>query len=427
MKKINITAQLTLIILLVIMVASLAFSFITLKASTTLAEKELYNRLSTYLLLINVDDDIKYTENITDLDVGIIIKDENGKIYNDNTAKYLTQQQIDEVILLFNNNNIKKKIQDKVTTKNETIYYVYLPKSDSDAYAMIFTDDEYINQVVKTVGFTTNITYFLVVLLAISTILFWSNKFVKRIKGIQNHIIDLPKNKYESTYVDNSLDEIGELSRSIEKMRLEISSNEKTKQEMLQNLSHDFKTPITVIKSYAEAEIDGMGDENTIKVILEQTEVLQKKVNRLLEYNSLEYLLKDKEFESVNINDIILDVLSNYKYEINVSIELDLEDNIYFDGYKDNWYTVIDNIIDNAKRYAKNKIKIVLKENRLRIYNDGEHIDKDFIESIFKPYEKGSKGQFGLGMSIAKKIVNFFDYNLTIVNDEVGVSFIINK
>ncbi len=77
-----------------------------------------------------------------------------------------------------------------------------------------------------------------------------------------------------------------------------------------------------------------------------------------------------------------------------------MEEDVYFQGYRENLYTVIDNILDNAKRYAKTKIKIILRKDRLRIYNDGEAIDEQFLNSIFKPYEKGSKGEFGLGMSI---------------------------
>mgnify|MGYP003445855854 CR=1 FL=1 len=75
----------------------------------------------------------------------------------------------------------------------------------------------------------------------------------------------------------------------------------------------------------------------------------------------------------------------------------------------------------------KTKIKIVLRDNRLRIYNDGEHIDEQFLNSVFKPYEKGSKGEFGLGMSIVNKTLDFFNYNLKVVNEEIGVSFIITK
>ena len=117
-----------------------------------------------------------------------------------------------------------------------------------------------------------------------------------------------------------------------------------------------------------------------------------------------------------------------YKYQLaDIDFELDLEDDVTFKGYRENWYTVVDNIIDNAKRYAKGQIKIVLRENRLRIYNDGEHIDQKFIDSAFKPYEKGSKGQFGLGMSIVQKTVDYFGMNLHVVNEEIGVSFIIDN
>jgi two-component system sensor histidine kinase CssS len=210
-------------------------------------------------------------------------------------------------------------------------------------------------------------------------------------------------------------------------MRIEIGNNEETKREMLQNISHDFKTPIAVIKSYAEAQLDGMADEDASKIIISQTDILKKKVNRLLQYNSLEYLEKNKEFEDVNMNELISEVVTNYKYLTNIDIELDLSKDIYFKGYKENFYTVIDNILDNAKRYAKTKIKIVLRDNRLRIYNDGEHIDEQFLNSVFKPYEKGSKGEFGLGMSIVKKTLDFFNYNLKVVNEDIGVSFIITK
>ena len=128
------------------------------------------------------------------------------------------------------------------------------------------------------------------------------------------------------------------------------------------------------------------------------------------------------------MSEIINDIVVNYKHQLeNINFILDLDENVYFKGFSENWYTVVDNIIDNAKRYAKTEIKIVLRENRLRIYNDGDHIDQKFIDSAFKPYEKGSKGQFGLGMSIVQKTVDYFGMNLHVVNEDVGVSFIIDN
>ena len=194
---------------------------------------------------------------------------------------------------------------------------------------------------------------------------------------------------------------------------------------MLQNISHDFKTPIAVIKSYAEAQQDGMADEDSNKIIIAQTEILKNKVNRLLQYNSLEYLQKDREFEAVNMKEIVEEVIQGYKFQTNIDIELDLQEDVFFKGYRENYYTIVDNIVDNAKRYAKTKIKIVLKKDRLRIYNDGDPIDEQFIRNSFRPYEKGSKGEFGLGMSIVKKTVDFFGMQLLVKNEAIGVSFII--
>ena len=209
-------------------------------------------------------------------------------------------------------------------------------------------------------------------------------------------------------------------------MRKDLQKNEETKQEMLQNLSHDFKTPIAVIKSYAESINDGLSDQNTANVIINEADKLTHKVKRLLQYNSLEYLEKTEEFYDVPMKELILEIVESFKFQTDLKFDLNLED-VNFKGYRENWYTVVDNIIDNAKRYAKTTIKIILKPDKLCIYNDGEHIDEKFINNAFKPYEKGSKGQFGLGMSIASKTVDFFGMKLKVANEEVGVTFMITK
>ena len=295
-------------------------------------------------------------------------------------------------------------------------------------YTFIFTDNTFVGGFIKSVTLRMFSTFLAILFVAVMCIYYWSTRVTRRLKNIQNHILDLPKNKYEKEYVDDGEDEIGDLSRSVDEMRKEIGHNEKTKQEMLQNLSHDFKTPIAVIKSYAEALEDGMAGDEAIGIIIEQADLLKKKVNRLLQYNSLEYLTKDKPFEEINMTELVNRVVTNYKFQTSISFNLDLEDDIIFMGYEENWSTVVENIIDNATRYAKCEIKITLRNNCLRIYNDGEAIDEQFLNSVFRPYEKGSKGQFGLGMSIVKKTIDFFGMNLSVRNEEGGgVSFIINK
>ena len=90
------------------------------------------------------------------------------------------------------------------------------------------------------------------------------------------------------------------------------------------------------------------------------------------------------------------------------------------------WEAIIDNILNNFMRYAKNKIKITVKNNKIILYNDGPNIDKDVLNNIFTPYEKGVRGVFGLGLSIVKKTLSFLNYDISIENEKNGVKFIIS-
>lgn len=423
MKKINIVSQLSFLFFTILLFASCLFTIITLSCVTVFAEREVYSRLFTYTNLIS-DEHFDGEKLFNEMNIGVLIKDDNI-VYESHINEFISHDKIDKILNELISNNKKDRVDSK--GKIGKIYYVIKTYDGYQNYIMLITNNHLVNEMTRSVALEVNLVFFIIILISILFIYLWSNNYIRRIRKIQHHVINLPKNKYEEEYIDNAQDEIGELSRSIEEMREAIKYNEQTKQEMLQNLSHDFKTPIAVIKSYAEAQIDGMVDEESSKIILNQAEILKRKVNKLLQYNSLEYLTKDKEFEEIKMIEIIDEVVQNYKYQTKLEFVLDLDENAIYQGYRENWYTIIDNIIDNAKRFAKTKIVIVLRNNRIRIYNDGEHIDEKFVKNSFKPYEKGVHGEFGLGMSIVKKTIDFFGLNLRVVNEEVGVSFIIEK
>ena len=456
MKKFSISTQLLILVFTILLFTSSIFMVATYFTSYHTAEDQVYARLEMHTLYQDPN-----KPNMTNPSVSNDFEDKNGSkdmtIYTYIAIKDFVSNRDEEA---FNNiftqaefeslissikenaneesNNVKDKRFEKErvydetgkikTKKKKKIYYYCRYHVQQDAYIFAYTDNTFANSFIKA-SFLASFAIFIGMLfLAVAVIYGWSAVVTRRLRAIQNHLIDLPKNRYEKAYVDNALDEIGELSRSVEVMREEIGNNEKTKQEMLQNLSHDFKTPIAVIKSYAEAYQDGMAGPEAVNTIIEQAEILKKKVNRLLQYNSLEYLTKDKPFEDINMTELVQMVVTNYKFQTDIKFNLLLDENIIFQGYRENWATVVENIIDNATRYAKEEIKIELKPDYLRIYNDGEAIDPQFLNSVFKPYEKGSKGQFGLGMSIVMKTVNFFGFNMTVKNeDEKGVSFIIKK
>lgn len=426
MKKLSLSGQIAILFTFILMVSASLFTLVTLTRLKAVAEDETYSRLITYSSLLEAHNQNPNAV-IKDMPIGFVKIEENIIIYSTDVASYLNQSELENIVgigLQQTNHIVKSKV---INSKMDTIYYVITKNEATNGVNIIMTNEVYVNRLSNNVSLQMVGVFILIICLCLICVMIWSSKFTKRLHQLQNHILNLPKNNYNIAYQDDGLDEVGELSRAVEVMRVEIEESERQKQEMLQNMSHDFKTPIAVIKSYAEAQQDGMADENSSKIIINQAEILKHKVNRLLQYNSLEYLKKDREFEDVDMNEIVKEVVTGYKFQTNLEIELDLMENIFFKGYRENYFTVVDNIVDNAKRYAKGKIKIILRKDRLRIYNDGEHIDEQFIKNSFKPYEKGSKGEFGLGMSIVKKTVDFFDMQLIVKNEEVGVSFIITK
>ncbi|HAX02053.1 MAG: hypothetical protein A2Y45_02275 [Tenericutes bacterium GWC2_34_14] len=303
-------------------------------------------------------------------------------------------------------------------------YYFWIERRPGGINVIVFTGEDYLSVFGNAFSLLMRISFIALVLLGNLIILMWSRITVERIKRLQGEVQVLRRNNYQEPIEIDGSDEITDLAKTIEKMRQEIQHSEKSKQEMLQNISHDFKTPIAVIQSYAEAIGDGISDISEAEVIVKQAEMLNQKVKQLLELNKLEYLKDPSEFEDIRIKDVIINIVNNQKYRTNITFVTELDDSTYF-GVKENFYTAFSNIIDNALRYAKSKIVITLKNKKLTFFNDGESISHQFIDHVFKPYEKGQKGQFGLGMSIVQKTCAHFNLLLKVENINDGVMFTI--
>ncbi len=306
----------------------------------------------------------------------------------------------------------------------ETNFYYQVERRPGNSAVIVFTSQAYLDVIGNSFSALVRASFIALVLLGNLIILMWSRITVLRVKRLQGEVQVLSRTNYQVPIEIDGNDEITDLALTIEKMRQEIQYSEKSKQEMLQNISHDFKTPIAVIQSYAEAIADGVSDVSEAEVIIKQADLLNQKVKQLLELNKLEYLKDQNEFEIVVIKDIIINIVNNQKYRTPIDFKIELDDSTYF-GVKENFYTAFSNIIDNAIRYAKSEIIITLKNKKLTFYNDGEHISDKFIEQLFKPYEKGRNGQFGLGMSIVQKTCTHFNLLLKVENVNQGVMFTI--
>ena len=312
---------------------------------------------------------------------------------------------------------------------NGKTYYFYSTKANNELRVAL-ANETYLSKV-KNDFMVSVITIFLLSFALISIIIFvWSSILVRKITKLKSKIDNIDNDNFNHKINFKSDDEVKSLASSIEDMRISLKEQEEYKNSMYQNISHDFKTPLTVIKSYVEAVEDGVEDKDVaLSVIKEQTDKLEKKVYSLLYLNKLEYLKERKQdtYSVIDISEVINASIEKFKYQrkdVKISASID---NSKFTGTYDLWETIIDNILNNFIRYAKKEIKITVKNNKIILFNDGPPIDESLKDDIFNPFKKGIKGQFGLGLSIVKKTLILLNYDISIENKKAGISFVIKK
>lgn len=259
--------------------------------------------------------------------------------------------------------------------------------------------------------------------------LLWASSIIKPLKNISSYLQEMPKSKNRS--IDTlRQDEIGDVARSVVKMEEELNRQEKVKMEMIHNISHDLKTPITTIKTYSESIKDGIYPyetlEKSVDVILENADRLERKAHSLLLLNQLEALDDEPvEMNPIRIKELVSKVILGLKVvRPEIQIVTDLQD-VIFKGDEEMWRICLENLLDNAYRYARSVIEVKVNQDCVSVYNDGQFMSEDRIKKLFKPYEKGTEGQFGLGLSIVDRMTKRMGYKTIGKNYKEGVIFII--
>lgn len=267
-----------------------------------------------------------------------------------------------------------------------------------------------------------------------------SNIVTEPIRFLERKVRLIATKKWVKNINIDRKDEIGKLAYSISKMQDNLEKLDKEEEFFLQSLSHELKTPIMVIKNYCQALHDRVFINNsiddTINVIEEEANALGTKIGRLLYISSLEYVLeKEANFQGIELKEMIehlADRLCNFNKGIKLELQLE---KCFVMGVEEKLQVAIENILDNCVRYAKTYIKIITKRVsaskyegfyvEISIINDGEDIPKEVRAHLFHKFYKGLNGNFGLGLYITKKIIEFHKGSVCIENLNGEVIFTI--
>ncbi|NPC94125.1 HAMP domain-containing histidine kinase [Bacillus sp. WMMC1349] len=264
----------------------------------------------------------------------------------------------------------------------------------------------------------------------------WLAKYLsKPLVTLEKHVKRISTQDWDDPVVVDREDEIGKLGHTIEDMRQKLIQKDETERTLLQNISHDLKTPVMVIRGYTQSIKDGIypkGDlENTIQVIEGEAEKLEKKIKGLLYLTKLDYLLKQKRhYGSFNIQEVIQEVIERLKWSRKeLSWKVQLEKGTMMTGDQEQWSKLMENVLENQIRYAESIVEVSMKSAKtcisIKIKNDGPHIEKEMLSNLYEPFNKGKKGEFGIGLSIVKRILTLHHANMEIHNDQTGVYYLI--
>ncbi len=243
----------------------------------------------------------------------------------------------------------------------------------------------------------------------------------------------------------NGRDEMGYLAGTLNFMASEISRSEENQRKFIANVSHDFRSPLTSIRGYLTAMLDGtipaeMHDKY-LTIVENETERLTKLTNGLLELNSLNSKGMILEYSDFDINAVIKQTAETFGgicMDKKISIELILTgETLFVHADMGKIQQVLYNLLDNAIKFSHTNsiIKIETTEKNGRIFvsvkDSGIGIPKDSVKLIFDRFYKTdlSRGKdkkgTGLGLSIVKEIINAHKENINVVSTEgVGSEFI---
>ncbi|RAX51931.1 hypothetical protein CCY99_08245 [Helicobacter sp. 16-1353] len=200
-------------------------------------------------------------------------------------------------------------------------------------------------------------------------------------------------------------------------------NNKKLKLKYIQNsqfissLSHEFKNPISIILGYCDLLDDAKTKDLAKQKIQNQAKKMDMILNRLYLAIRLENELIKLEISRFNLNDIILEICNNLENKYNRTISLKL-DSLEINADKILLETAISNLIENALKYSKNNVKIILKKNELKIIDDGSGIDEKELNHILKKFyrlnQSYKENSLGLGLFIVKYILKLHNIDLRV-------------
>ena len=411
-------------------------------------EKEQVDNMNNIVKSLNSTDNSNLTSTLQDVayenDVCIVLSDDisvvgayninmNGCILKNNNSK------VRELMYNFVNSDETFKSYKFINEDKHISALLYGIKLDNKT-AFIYSNLEDISDFTILIKQQLMYVCIIGIFIAIIISIFLSSKITEPITKITKKAKKLGSGDTEVSFEESGIKEIDELSEALTQAQMEMVKTDELRRDLMANVSHDLKTPLTMIKAYAEMirdisykDHDKMNEH--LGIIVDETDRLTVLVNDILDLSRMQSNADTLSIETFDLADDIKTIVNRYqiiketeKYIINV----EMPESIKIKADKKKINQVIYNLINNAINYTGEDKTVTVRVTKhkkyylVEIIDTGKGIKESEIPYIWNKYYKNDKNHqrnvvsTGLGLSIVKEILELHGY-------EYGVKSVLKK
>lgn len=410
---------------------------------TTKNMKQIVNKLSNSYKQTNSDEDFYKVLEEFSFENGICIELSNGieniaYTNNFNRNECIRDGSSSKYKEEFINSNKTNQKYTMINPQFENKTLMYGIKLDNSLYVFVSTSLVPINSTISILK--SQFIYVTIIVLILSLIIsyFISKKLSKPIEDITKSAKELAKGNYNTDFnTKTDIIEIKELTNTLNTTRKELARTNELRRDLMANVSHDLKTPLTMIKAYAEMVKDitykdkAKRDAN-LNTIIDEVDRLNALVNDILSLSVMESKMLVLNKEEFNLTELIKTIIKRYEIfstTLEYKFIINAKDEIMVNADKQKLEQVIYNLINNAINYTGDDktiyINVIKKDNiRVEIKDTGKGIKEDEINLIWDKYYKSKKNHqrntvgTGLGLAIVKQILELHNFKYGVSSKE---------
>lgn len=335
-----------------------------------------------------------------------------------------------------------KQTSDYIISKhdNKIIYLATISNSTDNLFVAVAYSMEIIKQ--GTGGMIWLFVLIGVITLCVAAIISYtvSHRLTDGLNSLSSTAVRFSKGDYEVNFANAEYSELADLSDTLNSVRDEVKSSGDFKKELLANVTHDLKTPLTMIKAYASMVKEISGDnkekrEKHLQVIIDEVDRLTGLVNDILSVSKVSSRLSEINFKVFNLTDFLYRIINKFNYlqeTQGYKIMVDIEQNLYTHADEEKIEQVVYNLLGNAVNYTgeDKTVYITLKKNlsgdriNLKIRDTGKGIAKEDLSEIWNRYyrikethSRPVKGS-GLGLNIVKIILENHSFDFGVQSEQ---------